>query len=111
MEAEASTRVAYVQQEADVRVSAMERKGKERLQAAKCLARLNASKFHVKELDEAKAAFEALSVSTHLYGRRMVIEWASDDSSIEAMQSKTRQAYNAAPKLHSKRIKLDESLE
>lgn len=43
---------------------------------------------------EAKNAFEALSVSTHLYGRRMVIEWATDDTSVEGMQHKTKQSFD-----------------
>ena len=58
---------------------------------------------------EAKNAFEALSVSTHLYGRRLVIEWASDDSSVEAMQRKTKQAFDGNPRFSgNKRIKFDD---
>ncbi|KAJ3101203.1 putative RNA-binding protein 19 [Physocladia obscura] len=37
---------------------------------------------------EAKAAFATLG-STHLYGRHLVMEWAEDESSIEALRSKT----------------------
>ncbi|KAJ3067372.1 putative RNA-binding protein 19 [Podochytrium sp. JEL0797] len=37
---------------------------------------------------EAKAAFSTLG-STHLYGRHLVMEWAEDESSVEAMRSKT----------------------
>ena len=42
---------------------------------------------------EARAAFEALSASTHLYGRRLVVEWAEDDDSVEALQAKTRETF------------------
>ncbi|KAJ3026347.1 UNVERIFIED_CONTAM: putative RNA-binding protein 19 [Siphonaria sp. JEL0065] len=37
---------------------------------------------------EAKAAFSTLG-STHLYGRHLVMEWAEDESSVEAMRNKT----------------------
>jgi multiple RNA-binding domain-containing protein 1 len=60
---------------------------------------------------EAKNAFEALSVSTHLYGRRMVIEWAADDNSIETMQSKTKKTYGGDGRKggrNNKRLKTDE---
>mmetsp|Transcript_3809 Transcript_3809/g.4468 ORF Transcript_3809/g.4468 Transcript_3809/m.4468 type:complete len:747 (+) Transcript_3809:208-2448(+) len=39
---------------------------------------------------EAKAAFEALS-TTHLYGRKLVIEWAKDVQSLEALRNKSDQ--------------------
>ncbi|XP_077995356.1 putative RNA-binding protein 19 [Glandiceps talaboti] len=39
---------------------------------------------------DAKRAFNALCHSTHLYGRRLVLEWAdTDDDSIEALRKKT----------------------
>ena len=44
---------------------------------------------------EAKNAFEALS-STHLYGRHVVIEWAEDDASVEALRQKTRKHFQDA---------------
>ncbi|KAJ1342101.1 hypothetical protein BSLG_003324 [Batrachochytrium salamandrivorans] len=37
---------------------------------------------------EAKTAFETLG-ATHLYGRHLVLEWAQDDESVEAVRSKT----------------------
>ena len=43
---------------------------------------------------EAKNAFDALS-STHLYGRHLVIEWAEEEQSIEALREKTEGMYNA----------------
>ncbi|ODM98908.1 putative RNA-binding protein 19 [Orchesella cincta] len=38
---------------------------------------------------DAKKAFDTLSKSTHLYGRRLVIEWASQDETIEDLRAKT----------------------
>eukprot|EP00049_Salpingoeca_infusionum_P025432 m.19245 g.19245 ORF g.19245 m.19245 type:complete len:891 (+) comp7999_c1_seq1:98-2770(+) len=38
---------------------------------------------------EAKKAFEALGTSTHLYGRRLSIEFAKDEGSVEALRRKT----------------------
>jgi multiple RNA-binding domain-containing protein 1 len=58
---------------------------------------------------EAKSAFEALSLSTHLYGRRLVVEWAADDTSLETLQSKTRAAYSTSGS-DQKRAKIDETL-
>lgn len=55
---------------------------------------------------EAKRAFNALCLSTHLYGRRLVLEWAEDDESVDMLQQKTAQQYDQeveAP--HSKRKK------
>ena len=63
---------------------------------------------------EARNAFEALAASTHLYGRRLVIEWASDDTSIEAMQKKTANTFGSGgPRVHgvNKRIRLDDDAE
>eukprot|EP00039_Didymoeca_costata_P013685 m.212073 g.212073 ORF g.212073 m.212073 type:complete len:869 (+) comp15847_c0_seq1:210-2816(+) len=48
---------------------------------------------------EAREAFEALSGSTHLYGRRLVVEWAEGDKSIEHLQSKTKRAFTDGPRL------------
>jgi len=39
--------------------------------------------------EEAKAAVEALA-ATHLYGRHLVIEYASEDTSLEAIQTKAK---------------------
>ena len=37
---------------------------------------------------EAKAAVEAVA-GTHLYGRRLVVEWAEDDEGLEDLREKT----------------------
>eukprot|EP00041_Stephanoeca_diplocostata_P031429 m.978405 g.978405 ORF g.978405 m.978405 type:complete len:991 (+) comp23957_c0_seq1:104-3076(+) len=60
---------------------------------------------------EALSAFEALSLSTHLYGRRLVIEWAQDDESVATLQRKTDAAFGSGEGATSrKRFKLDETL-
>ncbi len=41
---------------------------------------------------EAKSAYENLA-STHLYGRHLVLEWAEDDDSVDALRERTRKHY------------------
>ena len=38
--------------------------------------------------EEAKNAFESLGSSTHFYGRRLALEFAKDDESVDAMRAK-----------------------
>ncbi|CAG9827411.1 unnamed protein product [Diabrotica balteata] len=38
---------------------------------------------------DAKAAFEALSQSTHLYGRRLVLEWAAQEEGVDDIRKRT----------------------
>lgn len=54
--------------------------------------------------DEAKAAVEALS-ATHVYGRRMVIEYAAEDQSLEAIQAKAKRDLTADAKHEGARKK------
>ncbi|KAJ3385179.1 putative RNA-binding protein 19 [Entophlyctis sp. JEL0112] len=54
---------------------------------------------------EAKAAFDTLG-STHLYGRHLVMEWAEDESSVEAMRSKTAKNYSKSSGDSTKRRKV-----
>lgn len=43
---------------------------------------------------DAKKAFEALSQSTHLYGRRLVLEWASTtEDNVGELRKRTAQSY------------------
>uniref|UniRef100_A0A1I8MYH3 RRM domain-containing protein n=1 Tax=Musca domestica TaxID=7370 RepID=A0A1I8MYH3_MUSDO len=45
---------------------------------------------------DAKKAFEALSQSTHLYGRRIVLEWASTtDEDVDALRKRSAEQYNS----------------
>lgn len=39
-------------------------------------------------------AFKALCQSTHLYGRRMVLEWAEDDESVDMLRQKTAEHFS-----------------
>lgn len=52
---------------------------------------------------------EALGASTHLYGRRLVIEFAKDDESVEALRAKTARdmAKQAVGAPRGKKIKFD----
>ena len=44
--------------------------------------------------DDARRAFDALCLSTHLYGRRLVLEWAEDDESVEALRKRTSEHFH-----------------
>ena len=46
---------------------------------------------------EAKKAFNALSQSTHLYGRRLVLEWAStsEEDDVTELRKRTAGHFNA----------------
>ncbi|XP_048198851.1 probable RNA-binding protein 19 isoform X2 [Perognathus longimembris pacificus] len=47
---------------------------------------------------DAKRAFHALCHSTHLYGRRLVLEWADSEVSVQALRRKTAERYHEPPK-------------
>lgn len=52
-------------------------------------------------------AFEALCQSTHLYGRRLVLEWAKlhdDDEMVSAIRKRTAETFNM-PKPGGKKSK------
>jgi multiple RNA-binding domain-containing protein 1 len=44
---------------------------------------------------DAKNAFEALQSSTHLYGRRLVLEWASTDQDVEELRKRSAKQLGA----------------
>ena len=44
--------------------------------------------------EDARRAFDALCLSTHLYGRRLVLEWAEDDDSVEALRKRTSEHFH-----------------
>jgi len=52
---------------------------------------------------DAKAAFEALSQSTHLYGRRLVLEWASTEEGVEEIRKRTADHFGAKEEVKSKK--------
>lgn len=44
---------------------------------------------------DAKNAYDALHLSTHLYGRRLVLEWAESDTDVEEIRKRTAQQMGA----------------
>ena len=44
--------------------------------------------------EDALRAFESLSHSTHLYGRRLVLEWAEQEESLEAIRKRTAEHFH-----------------
>ncbi|XP_071338930.1 probable RNA-binding protein 19 [Trachinotus anak] len=51
---------------------------------------------------DAKKAFAALCHSTHLYGRRLVLEWADAEETVETLRRKTAEHFHVAPKKQRK---------
>ncbi|CAL8347969.1 unnamed protein product [Lota lota] len=47
---------------------------------------------------DAKKAFAALCHSTHLYGRRLVLEWADGEDAVETLRRKTAEHYHVVDK-------------
>ncbi|KAF4790017.1 putative RNA-binding protein 19 [Turdus rufiventris] len=60
---------------------------------------------------DAKKAFNALCHSTHLYGRRLVLEWADTEETLEALRRKTAQHFHDSPKKKKRSEILDEIME
>ena len=54
---------------------------------------------------EAKNAFESLA-NTHLYGRHLVIEWAENDDSIDAIREKAKREYQSVGDSSQKRSRV-----
>ncbi|XP_069705771.1 probable RNA-binding protein 19 [Periplaneta americana] len=46
---------------------------------------------------EAKRAFKALCQSTHLYGRRLVLEWATTEENVEDLRKRTAENFSEGP--------------
>lgn len=60
---------------------------------------------------DAKNAFEALHHSTHLYGRRLVLEWAEGDQDVEEIRKRTAEQMgsdDSKPKKRKKALLKDE---
>nr|XP_057926453.1 probable RNA-binding protein 19 [Doryrhamphus excisus] len=51
---------------------------------------------------DAKKAFSALCHSTHLYGRRLVLEWADAEETVETLRRKTAEHFHVASKKQRK---------
>ncbi|XP_064248305.1 probable RNA-binding protein 19 isoform X1 [Passer domesticus] len=60
---------------------------------------------------DAKKAFQALCHSTHLYGRRLVLEWADTEETLEALRRKTAQHFHDSPKKKKRSELLNEIME
>ncbi|KAM9371840.1 putative RNA-binding protein 19 [Phaethornis superciliosus] len=60
---------------------------------------------------DAKKAFNALCHSTHLYGRRLVLEWADTEETVEALRRKTAEHFHDSPKKRKRSEVLNEILE
>lgn len=45
---------------------------------------------------DAKKAFDALCHSTHLYGRRLVLEWAAAEDGVEDIRKRTAEHFHIA---------------
>ena len=58
-------------------------------------------------------AFEKLCHSTHLYGRRLVLEWASEEETLENLRKRTANQYveNEPSKKKFKKSNLLESVQ
>ena len=57
---------------------------------------------------DAKSAFDALSYSTHLYGRRLVLEWAEQEESLDAIRKRTAEHFHGIGGNKPKRTKSQE---
>ncbi|XP_072352543.1 probable RNA-binding protein 19 isoform X1 [Scyliorhinus torazame] len=60
---------------------------------------------------DAKKAFNALCHSTHLYGRRLVLEWADSEDTVEMLRRKTAEHYYDSPKKKKRSEILDEIMD
>ncbi|XP_010718856.1 probable RNA-binding protein 19 [Meleagris gallopavo] len=60
---------------------------------------------------DAKKAFNALCHSTHLYGRRLVLEWADTEETVEALRRRTADHFHDSPKKKKRSEVLGEILE
>lgn len=58
----------------------------------------------------ARQAFEALCHSTHLYGRRLVLEWADEGDSVEAIRKRTAEHFHGLRVPSSKKRKMEDLL-
>lgn len=60
---------------------------------------------------DAKKAMEELSGSTHLYGRRLVLEWEEQEETLDSLRKRTADQFNAGSRSAGKRsrIEMDEN--
>uniref|UniRef100_A0A6Q2XXT9 Probable RNA-binding protein 19 n=1 Tax=Esox lucius TaxID=8010 RepID=A0A6Q2XXT9_ESOLU len=60
---------------------------------------------------DAKKAFSALCHSTHLYGRRLVLEWADAEDTVETLRRKTAEHFHDTTKKKRKTEVMEEIME
>lgn len=58
--------------------------------------------------EDARKAFDSLSHSTHLYGRRLVLEWAEQEESLDAIRKRTAEHFHGFKFPRAKRSKAEE---
>jgi len=58
-------------------------------------------------VSDAKAAFNSLVHSTHLYGRRLVVEWAQGETTLEELRDKTKQHWGEGRVGQEKRARFE----
>ena len=58
-------------------------------------------------VSDARTAFKSLVHSTHLYGRRLVLEWAQGEETLEELRDKTRKHWGDGKSAQAKRTKFD----
>eukprot|EP00090_Calanus_glacialis_P001961 TRINITY_DN11462_c0_g1_i3.p1 TRINITY_DN11462_c0_g1~~TRINITY_DN11462_c0_g1_i3.p1 ORF type:complete len:820 (-),score=288.95 TRINITY_DN11462_c0_g1_i3:42-2501(-) len=58
-------------------------------------------------VSDAKAAFNSLVHSTHLYGRRLVLEWAQGETTLEELRDKTKQHWGEGRVGQEKRTRFE----
>ena len=56
---------------------------------------------------DAKKAFSELSGSTHLYGRRLVLEWAEAEETVDSLRKRTADQFNAGKLSANKRTRFE----
>lgn len=59
---------------------------------------------------DAKSAFEALQLSTHLYGRRLVLDWAATDQDVDELRKRTAEQMGTVEEVSNKPKKLKRAL-
>ena len=58
-------------------------------------------------ISDAKSAFSSLVHSTHLYGRRLVLEWAAGEETLEELRDKTKKQWRDGGSKNNKRARLE----
>ncbi|KAI6175548.1 putative RNA-binding protein 19 [Aphelenchoides bicaudatus] len=60
---------------------------------------------------DARTAFDALSHSTHLYGRRLVLEWSKETEDVEEIRTKTKRKMNTMQRKSMSKRQIRDAIE